>query len=218
MPSNDGFTNNKNDDNFSDDGGEFSENTSLKNDNDELATDQLASNQQQRNINNGFMDNNTIDDNRTLLIDLSPSLLQLKELEVICQTQIEQTLIQYESKIAIAFNLQPQQRQHHQNHQNQFNDNRLASPSSTTSNGQILRGYQSPSSRIRNNQQSNNPSKLSNRNKLNPNNDITNANKFASSSSAAIYLFDLPIFCMQHYVTFTITTILFQNHIYNLVR
>lgn len=111
-----------------------------------------------------------------LSIELSPSILQLKDLEVICQTQIEQTLIQYETKILIAFNLQEAKQNH------MINNTLLTDPTATINDGQIPRGYQSPTSRVRN-QQSYTPSKL-NKNKISNSNNGSNGNRFASSASS----------------------------------
>lgn len=60
---------------------------------------------------------------RTLLIELSPPMLQLKELQVKCQTSFEQVMIEFEDQIIIAIPI---------SYQHQRNQHR----------GQFLRGYQ----------------------------------------------------------------------------
>lgn len=87
---------------------------------------------------------------RSLSIEISPSLLRLKEIQIRCQTFIEYPLIVYESPLLIGFQMTtttyPQTNQHAQ-------DGIRGMDSSTSANspiGQIARGYLTPSSRSRN--------------------------------------------------------------------
>lgn len=120
--------------------------------------------------------NQNPNDNRTLLIELTNNILQLKELEVTCRTTIEQTIIEYETKLDIAFNSK---------------EGPGAKQLINIHGGQFPRGYQTPLQKIRG--PSTDPSR-SQRNKLSNHNyanhhrpeSISTSSSASSSSSAKL--------------------------------
>lgn len=84
----------------------------------------------QTNDNNYQMTNE-----KSLAVELTPSLFQLKELNLKCRTIVEQPLIEYESQLIASVATSPfiQADHHHQHNYNQPTNNRLFRPSTNRS-------------------------------------------------------------------------------------